>query len=168
MYKKLINMITYFIAFRRFDRGYLTVGVGKRVNLYFPDKLNHKGYLHINDENFIDARGGLDFGENVILAPKVCILTYNHEYDNKNWLPYSPNLVMKSVEIGNNCWIGYDSLLLPGTKVGENTVVAAKSVLKGEYPDNVLLAGNPARVIKRLDKSSDAKQYLIEKFGGAT
>ncbi|MBQ4812064.1 acyltransferase [Pseudoalteromonas luteoviolacea] len=166
MFKNLTRLISYALKFRRIDKSYLTINIGKNIRLYYPGKVQHEGYLHLNDDNFIDARGGVDFGKNVILAPKVCILTYNHDYDNVDWVPYSPKIIMKGVEIGQDCWIGYDSLLLPGTKLGNNTVVAAKSVLKGSYPDNVLIAGNPAKVIKALEKSDDAKQYLIQKFGG--
>ncbi|KZN44357.1 acyltransferase [Pseudoalteromonas luteoviolacea] len=166
MFKNLTRLISYALKFRRVDKSYLTINIGKNIRLYYPEKVQHEGYLHLNDDNFIDARGGVDFGKNVILAPKVCILTYNHDYDNVGWVPYSPKIIMKGVEIGQDCWIGYDSLLLPGTRLGNNTVVAAKSVLKGSYPDNVLIAGNPAKVIKALEKSDDAIQYLIQKFGG--
>ena len=52
------------------------------------------------------------------------------------------------IEIETGAFIGANSILLPGTKIGKNTVVGAGSVVKGNIPDNVVVAGNPARVIK--------------------
>ena len=56
----------------------------------------------------------------------------------------------KPVKIGDDCFIGTGSILLKGTVLGKNCVVGAGSVVHGEFPDNCVIAGNPAKVIKRL------------------
>jgi len=57
----------------------------------------------------------------------------------------------ESVSIGNNVWIGWNSTILKGVSIGNNSIVAAGSmVLSGEYPANVIIAGNPAKVVKKL------------------
>lgn len=56
----------------------------------------------------------------------------------------------KSISIGNNCFIGMNSIILKGTQLGNNVIVGAGSVVSGEFPDNVIIAGNPAKIIKHL------------------
>ncbi len=73
--------------------------------------------------------------------------------------------------IGDNCFLGMNSIILPGTTIGNNCIVGAGSVVGGEYPDNVVIAGNPAKVICTLDEYykkrkakwvSDAKKCALE------
>ena len=56
--------------------------------------------------------------------------------------------VVKPITIGNNCWIGTSTIILPGTILGNNCIVAAGSVLNGEFKDNSLIGGNPGKFIK--------------------
>ncbi len=59
------------------------------------------------------------------------------------------------ITIGNNVFIGVDAILLPGVKIGSNVVVAAGSVLTKSVPDSVVVAGNPARIIKKFEDYKD-------------
>lgn len=54
----------------------------------------------------------------------------------------------RSINIGNGCFIGANSIILKGTTLGKNCVVGAGSVVSGTFPDNVIIAGNPAKIIK--------------------
>lgn len=54
----------------------------------------------------------------------------------------------RAIKVGNGCFIGANSILLKGTELGKNCVVGAGSVVCGKFPDNVILGGNPARIIK--------------------
>ena len=56
----------------------------------------------------------------------------------------------KPITIGNNVWIGANVIVLKGTVLGDNTVVGTGSVVKGEYPSNCVIVGNPAKIIKRI------------------
>ena len=54
--------------------------------------------------------------------------------------------------IGNNCFIGMNSIILMGTHIGDNVIIGAGSIVSGNIPDNVVIAGNPARIIRTLDE----------------
>ena len=59
-----------------------------------------------------------------------------------------------SISIGNNCWIGGNAVINPGVKLGHNVVVGAGSVVTKSFEDNVVIAGNPAKVIQFIDNTS--------------
>ncbi len=90
-------------------------------------------------------------GDNVYCGPNVYITSDNHSYDNpeepigRQWPRSAP------VEIGANSWLGVGAIVLPGTRIGRNVAVAAGSVVRGEVPDRVLVAGSPARIVRRWD-----------------
>ena len=64
----------------------------------------------------------------------------------------SENIRKKPINIGEGCFIGANSIILKGTTLGKNCVVGAGSVVSGTFPDNVVIAGNPAKIIKDNNK----------------
>lgn len=89
-------------------------------------------------------------GDNAMLAPGVHIYSATHPLDptERN----SGRELGKPVKIGNNVWIGGRSVIIPGVTLGDNVVVAAGSVVTKSFPDNVVIGGNPAKILKRIDK----------------
>jgi maltose O-acetyltransferase len=91
----------------------------------------------------------INIGNNVFLAPGVQILTASHPID---------AVERRSVEfalpvtIGNDVWIGANALILPGVTVGSRVVIAAGAVVNKDVEDDVVVAGVPARVVKRITK----------------
>lgn len=63
--------------------------------------------------------------------------------------------ILAPIVIGNNVFIGARSTILPGTIIGDNVVVGAGSIVKGTIPDNVVVAGNPAKVIKSIEEYAE-------------
>lgn len=87
-------------------------------------------------------------GDNAMLGPNVQLLTPLHPLDAKervSGLEYG-----KPIRIGDNFWAGGGATILPGVTLGNNVVVGAGAVVTKSFGDNVLLAGNPARVVKNL------------------
>lgn len=87
-------------------------------------------------------------GKNCLLAPRVCIFTATHPLDAK--LRVSGLELGKPVTIGDNVWIGGGAIINPGVSIGDNVVVASGAVVTKAVPDNVVVGGNPARILKRL------------------
>jgi len=86
------------------------------------------------------------FGNDVLLAPNVAIYTVNHAFNaerRRAGLEYA-----LPVTIGNNVWVGGNTVILPGVTIGDNTVIGAGSVVTRNIPANVLAAGNPCKVIR--------------------
>lgn len=89
--------------------------------------------------------------------------------------------IVRKIKVGNNVFIGYGTLILPGAKIGNNVVIGAQSVVSGFIPDNVVVAGVPARVIKTIDSykekvvsqgentarlsAKEKKNYYLKKYG---
>ncbi|MDE1515485.1 MULTISPECIES: sugar O-acetyltransferase [Vibrio] len=87
-------------------------------------------------------------GNNCFIAPQVGIYTATHPIDpiqRNSGLEYG-----KPVTIGDNCWIGGHATINPGVTLGNNVVVASGAVVTKSFADNVVIGGNPARVIKRI------------------
>ena len=88
------------------------------------------------------------FGDNVFIGPNCGFYAAGHPVDveqrNKG-LEYA-----KPIEIGNNVWIGGNVVVLPGIKIGDNTVIGAGSVVTKNIPSNVIAVGNPCKVIKEI------------------
>lgn len=93
---------------------------------------------------FISA-GLIVLEDNVLIAPNVRIATVNHDYNDR-----LNTYHFKKVVIKENAWICIGSIISPGVTIGKNAIVAAGSVVTKDVPDNVMVGGNPARVIKKL------------------
>lgn len=89
----------------------------------------------------------VEIGDNVTLAPRVHILT--HDASTKNFIGYTK---VGNVIIGNNVFIGASSIVLPNVTIGDNVIVGAGSVVSKDVPNNVVIAGNPAKIISTVDE----------------
>jgi len=98
----------------------------------------------------IHAYSEISIGNNCLIASGVHIIDSNgHEL-----LSNDRTVGMDKpspISIGNNVWIGLNAVILKGTIIGDNSVVAAGSIVKGIFPPNSLIQGNPARIVKTLD-----------------
>jgi len=89
---------------------------------------------------YIQARNGIEIGHNLRMGPNVGLVSSNHEMeDYDKWAESGP------IVIGNNVWIGMNSVVLAGVKIGDNVVVAANSVVNKDVPSNTIVGGSPCR-----------------------
>lgn len=121
------------------------VSVLSHENISFhPDDLNN---FMAGGSYFQALRAKLVIGRGTYIAPNVGIFTENHDLNDPD-----KRSVAKDVHIGEKCWIGMNAIILPGVKLGNHTVVGAGSVVTKSFPEgNCVIAGNPARLIRKLE-----------------
>ncbi|MGB7050404.1 MAG: DapH/DapD/GlmU-related protein, partial [Acidimicrobiales bacterium] len=91
----------------------------------------------------------LEIGDDVHTGPYVYITDQNHGYADPNAVVHAQWPSDVPVHIGDGCWLGTSVVVLPGTRLGRNVVVGAGAVVRGTFPDHCVLAGVPARIIRR-------------------
>jgi acetyltransferase-like isoleucine patch superfamily enzyme len=104
---------------------------------------------NIGRRSAVVARQRVEIGDDVTFAPDVYVTDHNHRYDDpdtpitRQWVDSAP------VSIGDGCWLGARAIVLPGTTLGRNVVVAGGSVVRGDVADHSVVAGVPAKVVRR-------------------
>lgn len=153
------GMITYFspfaeVALRR--NGLLSMGnrcqlrKGVKLSIHKNGKLNIGHRFYCGNDSMVVCHHDISIGDDVQFGPEVLVYDHDHDFAHPDGLKaekykYSP------VKIGNSVWIGARSIILRGTEIGDNSVVAAGTVLKGIYPANSI-------IYQRRD--TEIKQYI--------
>ena len=124
--------------------------IDQSVAVFTPLHINYGKHTKIGKNVFINFDctfldlGGITIEDGVLIAPKVNLLSEGH--------PLSPHnrhdLVPGHIHIKKNAWIGANATVLPGVTIGENAIVAAGAVVSKDVPDNVVVGGIPAKVIR--------------------
>lgn len=147
---KLINLTPLVLKLA----GFSEVSASSRI---YPDiKIKGVRNLTIGDHTYIGANveivGAFDsrvvIGERCDISDHVSIVTGSHQICSAQ--RRAGRGISKNVEIKSGTWVGYRSTLLPGVVVGSGCIIGASSVVTKSIPDNVIAAGNPAAIIKRL------------------
>lgn len=105
----------------------------------------------IGARSTITAHERIEIGDAVFFGQGVFVTDASHGYQDPNvpigeqWGPHQP------VSIGAGTWVGHGAVILPGTQIGRNVVVAAGAVVRGTVEDHAVVAGSPARVVRRLE-----------------
>lgn len=126
--------------------------IDESVAVFTPLYINYGKHTKIGKNVFINFDcvfldlGGIIIEDNVLIAPKVSLLSEGH--------PISPNerqsLVPGRIHIKKNAWIGAGATILPRVTIGENAVVAAGAVVSKDVPANTIVGGVPAKIIKSI------------------
>ena len=118
--------------------------------VYFPDRIVRGKHVFPGDSpnNFIDATNGIEIGDYTNIGPGVGLISANHDViDNAVYTKNPP------IRIGAFSWLGMNAIVLPGVVLGDFTTVGAGAVVTKSFPEGYcIVGGNPASVIKVLDK----------------
>lgn len=139
---------------------------GKDITVMPPFHCDYGYNIEVGENFFANYNltvldvGKVTIGSNVQIAPNVSIYTAGHPLhpDSRN-SGYEYGI---SITIGDNVWIGGNSVILPGVTIGNNAVIGAGSVVTKDVPDNAVAAGNPARVIRFITED-DRKYYYKDR-----
>ncbi len=184
---RIIKIILYFLFpplrnYRRFQKSqtskvtfkqWCTFWLSKDKSLYWPVHnssvvthsnriivgINSKAGTQAN--NYIQGNGGIVIGNYVTIARNAGIISANHDvYDHTKHYE-------KEVRIEDHCWIGMNVMIMPGVHLGPRTIVGAGSVVTKSFPEGYcVIGGNPARLIKELDKQQFVPTKYEEEYYG--
>jgi len=127
--------------------------IDESVAVFTPLYINYGKHTKIGKNVFINFDctfldlGGITIEDNVLIAAKVNLLSEGHPLTPEN----RQSLVPGPIRIKKNAWIGANATILPGVTIGENAVVAAGAVVSKDVPDNTIVGGIPAKIIKTIE-----------------
>jgi serine acetyltransferase len=126
----------------------LTAGMGPGQPMLTNPVVSIGDRCIIGRGSHIIGHWSIELGDDIQTGPYVYITDQNHGYED----PESPIGVQQTkeapVRIGSGSWLGANAVILPGAQLGENCVVAAGAVVRGEFPSHSVVAGVPARVVR--------------------
>ncbi len=179
-----------FLRFRIKTIGLLTY-IGSPIHLYGGNKIfiGNKvrifpgSRMEVHNNGSILMENNISIGQNLHLISsneqlKICrdttisgnvfITNIDHDYQEIDVHILDQKYVIKTTQIGENCFIGYGAALQAGTILGRQCIVGANSVVRGEFPDYCVIAGAPAKIVKRYNQQTknwektDSKGYFIK------
>lgn len=123
---------------------------GLRAETYQGGKIVFGNDISVGQNLHIISGSNLTIGDSTTISSNVFISNLDHTFK-ENTSALRTELVCKETKIGNYCFIGTGAVILPGTILGDNVIVGANSTVKGVFPDNCVIAGSPARIIRKKD-----------------
>lgn len=126
--------------------------IDESVAVFTPLYINYGKHTKIGKNVFINFNctfldlGGITIEDNVLIGPNVSILSEGHPVLPKD----RHSLVPKAIHIKKNAWIGAGATILQGVTIGENAIVAAGAVVSKNVPNNTIVGGIPAKIIKTI------------------
>lgn len=118
----------------------------------------------IGEYAYLGGGGGLSIGDDCIIGQYLSCHPENHNFQDPTQLIRFQGVNRKGIHIGNNCWIGAKVTILDGVTIGDNCVIAAGAVVTKSVPDNMIVGGVPAKVLKSYKKPipKKAKHHLVD------
>ncbi len=134
-----------------------TIAVGNNVYVghdatlkgYYKNEMAIGDHTWIGQNCFLHSAGGIKIGKAVGIGPEVKILTSVHTEEELSKPIVFCDLKFKEVTIEDGCDIGMGAIILPGVRIGEGSIVGAGSVVTKDVPPYCVIAGNPARILRK-------------------
>ncbi|GAB3925892.1 acyltransferase [Mucilaginibacter myungsuensis] len=129
------------------------VAIDHTCHIIVPQMMEIGANTSISSYTTIYATFGVRIGANCLISSNCGISSYNHIQvsDNRRRDEHRDHEFSEPVIIGNNVWIGMNVCVLPGVTIGNNSIIGSGSVVTKNIPENEIWAGNPARLLKKID-----------------
>ena len=131
------------------------ISIGRNTTIECTGSLKNVGKgirignnVGLGTHGYFGGAGGIEIGNDTIFGNYVSLHSENHNYSDLNLPIRLQGVNRKGIKIGNNCWIGAKVTILDGTVLGSGCIVAAGAVVRGVFPDNVVIGGVPAKILK--------------------
>jgi len=124
--------------------------IASKVVFKYIDRIHIGNNVSIHEFCYLDGYGGIEIGSDISIAHSSSILSSEHDWSGEEPIKYNPSLP-RSVRISGDTWVGCGVRILGGTQLGPRTVVAAGAIVKGTHNGREILAGVPAKLVRRLD-----------------
>jgi acetyltransferase-like isoleucine patch superfamily enzyme len=128
------------------------------IECYVIIRANDHSVIEIGEDVFIGdystiratRNATIIIGADTMIAQGVKIISTNHAFMDRHQLIRNQDVIedKKNIKIGNDCWVGAGSIILPGVTVGNGVVIGANSVVTKDLPDYAVAVGNPAKILK--------------------
>lgn len=135
------------------------------ITVVLPERLSIGNNVHINQNAYINATGGVVIGDNTHISRNLTLYSYNHNYEGEA-LPYDDTAIEKPVTIGKNVWIGMDVKIIPGVSIGDGAVIGLGTVVNEDVPFCAVVGSPKHRIIKYRDKNRYAELEKNRRYGG--
>lgn len=129
----------------------LTTGFNCRIDVFKDGTLVLGDNIQLNDHVHIACDDMISIGKNVLMASRIFISDHDHDLYSGLENPQDWPLKSSPVKIGDNCWIGEGVSILKGVSIGNCCVIGANAVVTKSFPDNCVIGGVPARILKFID-----------------
>lgn len=116
---------------------------------HYPENLSIGKHVFINQGVIITAAAPISIGDDVLIGPYCVINSGNHRFSVRSELIRNQGHELSPIKIGNDCWLGAGAVVLPGVTMGSGSVAAAGAVVTKDVGDGMLVAGIPARPVRR-------------------
>ncbi len=136
---------------------YIGPGVTLSVGIVPGQKMMSDSVIRIGDRCLINkgtaivAHWSVDIGDDVWTGHNCYITDQNHGYDDISRPIGGQSMPEQPVRVGSGSWLGHGAVILPGVTIGEHVTVAAGSVVTRDVPDRCVVAGSPARIVRRYE-----------------
>jgi acetyltransferase-like isoleucine patch superfamily enzyme len=161
VYDESVHLATSYIFHQYRSEAAVGVKIGRGSCVYMGSlfDVGPGGRIALGD--YVMVNGARFTCDSEIEVGDYCLISWNVVFMDTYRMPFDPVWIAprrvwgaaaaRPIRIGANVWIGFDSCVLPGVTIGEGSIVGARSVVAEDAPPYTIVAGNPARVIRRLE-----------------
>lgn len=138
------------LLYKKFFKNFgVNIQIKDGVTFKYPSEIEIGNNCVIGEYCYIVGKGGLQIGNDVLIGSGTKIVTSEHNFTNMSFLIREQGLSFVPIRIENNIWIGFNVVILAGSKISEGSIVGANSLINRSFHEkNIILFGSPAKVYK--------------------